>query len=384
MEEAMELRDKARVPFLTLSLEAQLSKLLVHGPVANVNSAGPHLIIIDGLDECASQEGISRLIDWLRRNNPPFRFLLTSRPEPKIAACFQQGDGRTSVLSRSLTESKDDIRKYFVEELEKINQECRLSEEPSDWPPKSSVDELVEKSEGLFVYAATAVRYISGKGNPKKRLADILKLHKGLDPLYTQVIEEAKTWDSCDIVMGPLMYLRYPLSIDKLSTVLLTYIDNSQENVVIRFALGGCHSIVIIPDNTYTEITFHHASLRDFLTDQSRSNTLFYNPAMSHGQLMVGCLRAITRSFREGSDAPEYALISWHHHASLFLSARGASEELGGLKEEAEELIKKIDLKWVKVWMVQALYWAGIPYFRGELTQKKVREGYIMNLENHF
>ncbi|KAF8240334.1 hypothetical protein L208DRAFT_1384873 [Tricholoma matsutake] len=317
----MELKSEAWVPLPALSLEAQLSKLLVRGPVVNVNSAGPNLIIIDGLDECASQEGIRRLIDWLRRNNPPFRFLLTSLPEPQIEACFRPGDGCTDVLLPSLTDSKDDIRKFFVKELEKIKRERLSSQGLSDWPPKSSVHELVEKSEGLFVYAATAVRYISGEGNPKKRLADVLELRKGLDSLYTQVIGEARKWDYCDI----------------LSMVLLTY-DNSLEGDGIRFAL-------------------------DFLTNQSWSNTLFYAPAMSHGQLMIGCLGAITRSSSDGSDVPTYALISWHHHASLFLSALGANEGLGGLKDEAEELVKKIDLKWVKVWLVQAL---------GESTQKKL------------
>ncbi|KAF8220037.1 hypothetical protein L208DRAFT_1417263 [Tricholoma matsutake] len=270
-------------------------------------------------------------------------------------------DGCINVLLPTLTESKGNIQKYFVKELEKIKQDCLSFQGPSDWPPKSSVHKLMEKSEGLFVYAAMAVRYIGGEGDPNKQLADILKLHKGLDPLYTQVIGEAKKWDYCDIIMGTLMHLQYPLTINKLSTVLLTY-DNNLESNVIHSALGGCHSIMIIlRDNT--EIKFHHASLRDFLTDQSQSNTLFYTPAMSHGQLMVGCLRAITRSFSDGSIAPAYALISWHHHASLFLSALGANEGLGGLKDEAEELVKKIDLKWVKVWLVQAL---------GESTQKKL------------
>ncbi|KAF8239870.1 hypothetical protein L208DRAFT_1385473 [Tricholoma matsutake] len=233
----------------------------------------------------------------------------------------------TDVLLPTLTESKDDIQKYFVKELEKIKQDCLSSQGPSDWPLKSSVHELVEKSEGLFVYAAMA------------QLADILKLHKGLDPLYTQVIGEAKKWDYCDIVMGTLMHLQYPLTINKLSTVLLTY-DNNLESNVVHSALGGCHSI-------------------------SWSNTLFYTPAMSHGQLMVGCLGAITRSFSDGSIVPAYALISWHHHASLYLSALGANEGLGGLKDEAEEL--------VKVWLVQELLWAGVPYLRGESTQKKLQ-----------
>lgn len=120
MEEALELKNASCIPLPQLSCEDQFSKLLVHGPVADTNHAGPDLIVIDGLDECASQEGIRRLIDWLRKNTTPFRFLLTSRPEPQIKVCFLPGDGRTYVQSLSLTESKSDIQKYFVKELEKV------------------------------------------------------------------------------------------------------------------------------------------------------------------------------------------------------------------------------------------------------------------------
>ncbi|KAF8230399.1 hypothetical protein L208DRAFT_123128 [Tricholoma matsutake] len=116
MEEALELKNEAYIPLPQLSLEDQLSKVLVHAPVADTNHAGPHLIVIDGLDECASQEGIRRLIDWLRENKPPFRFLLTSRPEPQIKACFLPGEEASDVLSLSLTESKDDIREYFIKD----------------------------------------------------------------------------------------------------------------------------------------------------------------------------------------------------------------------------------------------------------------------------
>ncbi|KAF8219524.1 hypothetical protein L208DRAFT_838636 [Tricholoma matsutake] len=94
---------------------------------------------------------------------------------------------------------------------------------------------------------------------------------------------------------------------------------------------------------------------------------------MFHAQLMVGCLRVITKAFSDGSRAPEYALISWLYHACLFLSAPSVSEGLGGLKDEAEGLVKKIDVKWIKLWMIEALGWAGVPYFRVQLTQEKPR-----------
>jgi RecA/RadA recombinase len=377
MEEALELKNTSRVPLPELSLEDQLSKLLVRGPVANVNPAGPSLIVIDGLDECASQEGIRRLIDWLRKNEPPFRFLLTSRPEPQIEVCFLPRDGRIDARSLSLTESKDDIRKYFVKKLEEVwPKEQRIKDGgASKWPSKSHLNELVEKSEGLFVYAATAVRYIGRGDSPKMLLEDVLKLHKGLDPLYTQVIEVARKRKYFDIVMGAVMHLRYSLTVNELSAVLLT-VNEGLDGPGVRFALAGCHSILDVPGDS-SEIKSYHASLRDFLTNQSRSNILFYAPATSHGQLMVACLSSITRAFSDGTHAPEYALVSWYYHACLFLSAYGPSEGLGGLKDEAEELVKKINLKWVKAWMVEAVQWAGVPYLRGQLIQEKVRDWHI-------
>ena len=377
MEQTLELKNNSWVPLPKLSLEHQLSKLLVRGQVAGANPAGPNLIVIDGLDECASQVGIYWLIDWLRRNNPPFRFLLTSRPEPQIEACFRPGDGRSYAQLLSLTESEDNIRKYFVTELEKVwPEEQRVKDGgPPKWPSESDLSKLVEKSEGLFVYAATAVRYISGKGYPKTLLENVLELHKGLDPLYAQVIKAAKEWNDFDTVMGAIMYLRYPLGADNLSEVLVN-VDKRLEGPAIRSALNGCHSILVIPGNDEV-IESYHASLRDFLTNKFRSNTdfytLFYNPAMSHGQLMVGCLEAITRAFSDGSRAPRYPLISWYYHACVFLSEPGTSEELGGLKDKTGELMKKIDVKWVKSWMVDALYWAGVPYLKEQLPPQKVR-----------
>ncbi|KAF8715595.1 hypothetical protein AX14_012573 [Amanita brunnescens Koide BX004] len=380
MEEALK---KSAVPLPERSLENQLSTLLVHGPITHVDPAGHDLIVIDGLDECASQDRIIRLINYLRKNRLPFQFLLTSRPEPDIEACFAYcpGGGLIEAQSLSLTESKDDIRKYFIEELEKIRQRRLPSCSPSDWPLKPFLDELVNKSEGLFVYASTAVLYIGGEGYAEERLKNVLQLHKGLDSLYDQVIREAKRWDHFNIVMGSLLYLRYQLTVNELSTVLLN-VNSCLNSPVICFALGGCHSILTIPANFNTEIKFGHASLQDFLTDQTRSGSgspfpspnVFYAPTMSHAQLLVGCLRAITRAFNNGTPAPKYALVSWYYHAGLFLSSPHASEGLGGLRvEEVKELVKKIDLQWVKSWMVQALAWAGVPYLIQQLPLKETQ-----------
>ena len=105
-EQMEKAQKKSRVPLHELSLENQLSTLR-----RLADPTGPNLIVIDGLDECASQDRIIQLINWLRNNRLFFRFLLTSRPEPDIRACFEDcpGSGLNEVLLLSLTESKDDI-----------------------------------------------------------------------------------------------------------------------------------------------------------------------------------------------------------------------------------------------------------------------------------
>ncbi len=227
------------------------------------------------------------------------------------------------------------------------------------------------------MYAATAVRYIGGEGFPPERLEDILKLHEGLDYLYTQVIDEAMKWDNFDIVMGSLVYLRYQLNINDLSRILLAF-NKHLTSPGIRFALRRCHSILVIPDNN-TQIEPCHASLRDFLTNQSRSGTLFHAPATCHGQLMFGCLSAITRAFSDGTRPPKYGLISWYYHAHLFLST---GEGLDEQKDETQELVKKIDLNWVKLWMIEAFCWAGLRYLKGDFPLAKVQK-WSMILDIH-
>ena len=382
METALNLNDASRAPLLSrdplskLSLEDQLSTFLI----ASDNPSAPNLVVIDGLDECSSQDGICRLIEWIR-NKSSFRFLLTSRRERGIEISFSLDPYRrhTNALILSLSESEDDIRRYFVEQLGNL---CRKQRwlGLSLWPSELDLEKLVEQSEGLFVYAATAVRHISGKGYPENRLGGVLERHRGLDYLYIQVIEEASEWDYFGIVMGSLLYLRYPLSVNGLS-IILHPLHRHLTMSGIHCALEGCHSILAITDD-YTAIEPYHASLRDFLTDQQRSQTLFHPPATSHGQLMFACLLAITRAFNDGELAPKYAVVSWYYHSCFFLSAGDGSEGLEELRDGAWELVNKVDLNWIRLWMIEALCWAGVPYLREVKFPTQVRKWYI-NLNSH-
>jgi len=56
---------------------------------------------------------------------------------------------------------------YFVEQLGNLwrKQQRRVGSRQLLWPSETDVTKLVEQLDGLFVYAATALRHISGKGS---------------------------------------------------------------------------------------------------------------------------------------------------------------------------------------------------------------------------
>jgi hypothetical protein len=349
---------------------------LVIEPVANVNEVDHALVVIDGLDECSSGEGISVLITLLGKmlseRCHSFRFLFTSRPETYIESAFESFSASCTALCLSLAESKDDIRKYFRENLLEVRRKLKrfMQSEPLRWPTEPILEDLAMKSEGLFLYAATAVRYIGdGHGSPpSKKLHQVLESHNGVDPLYTQVITGARQpkHDIChfETIIGSLMYLRYQLSINELSELL------GLEASEIQAALDGCRSILIIPEKNDDTIRSYHASLRDFLTKEERSKDLFCAPAQCNATLMIHCLKGITNALRNGNNAPKYASTSWCYHASSLLSESGQGLEL--LQSMSEAQVQHIDLKWMEFWIAEALCWGWLPYPRDNLPSSMV------------
>jgi hypothetical protein len=88
---------------------------------------------------------------------------------------------------------------------------------------------------------------------------------------------------------------------------------------------------------------------------------------------MFACLSAITSAFDDGKQAPGYSVRSWYYHSCSFLSASKGNDELGELEEDTQNLVKKIDLNWVRAWMVEAVYLVGLSYLRKAKLPTKVR-----------
>ena len=123
------------------------------------------IIVIDALDECNDDRDVRIIIDLLSqvKNLETIRLqvFVTSRPEHPILSGFRMMSSGThqNFVLHEIDPSivKEDITIFLETKLALVQKEHRLS---SPWPDKTTIDLLVERAGGLFIYAATIYRFI--------------------------------------------------------------------------------------------------------------------------------------------------------------------------------------------------------------------------------
>ena len=144
-------------------------KQLVIEPLSKLDlrSIGATLVlVIDALDECDKQGDIQRVLrlvaDVGALQKIRLRILITSRPESNIRHGFTQflrGMYQEFILhniSKSVVDR--DIFSFLTQKFERLSL--------LDWPGEEAIEHLVQKAAGLFIWAATAYRFICGDRSP--------------------------------------------------------------------------------------------------------------------------------------------------------------------------------------------------------------------------
>lgn len=185
------------------SPSAQLETLLITPLKASGIST---IIVIDALDECEDENSSSAILSLLGRHIDDLssiKFFITSRPESHIKSGFHlalRSQADVFLLHEVDRKSVDhDIRLYLQAQLAEVAESRSEIKFPVPWPDEVSIDLLVQKAGGLFVFASTMCKVISARpGNPHKLLQQILHMDSrsesegtfGLDTLYTQILTE--------------------------------------------------------------------------------------------------------------------------------------------------------------------------------------------------
>jgi len=262
----------------------------------------PNLVIIDGLDECLdhpAQENILKLLaESVRQLTTPMLFLIASRPELEIRDTFNSEILRPITYTLPLEhdyQSDQDIRHFLTSKFQELH--LRRPHLPQSWPPKPDIDNLVEKSSGQFIYAATVIRYIeSRRHQPEDRLKTVLELRSSeadspfvaLDALYLQIFSSVGNNQLNNVlkVLGALILI--PNAFDDLASLEAIFGYRYGE---LEAVMGDMVALVDIPTERSHSVKIYHASLPDFLLDSSRSREFFLDPPQTYANLALQFLR---------------------------------------------------------------------------------------------
>ena len=261
----------------------------------------PNLIIIDGLDECMDGTQI-QILDMIfavgQRSNFPFNFLIASRPELAISAALGDGkirEGLTRLLLDADITSRHDIRRFLQDKFHEIRLTHPIqSDFSSSWPSSEDIETLVDKSSGQFIYASTVVKFVSSpRHRPDHRLEIVLDLRpKGkdlpfaeLDALYRYVLSSIEDTTTAVQIIATILTTWGRRDVYSLAETL--YLSPSD----IKLHLIDLGSLVEY-ENDFPNIL--HASLGDFLFDESRSQELYIDPRSIHTKIALAILHEYT------------------------------------------------------------------------------------------
>ncbi|KAJ7108208.1 hypothetical protein C8R44DRAFT_298178 [Mycena epipterygia] len=262
---------------------------------------GPIIIILDALDECGDRDSRAPLLSLLSSEFPKipklFRFLITSRRDSDIANKFKSRFAEMELKTEG--SSIEDVGLFICHELAQIGEDNSLG--PA-WPGDKHSRALADLSGGLFIWAATATRFLNDY-NPDQRLKTLLHQDRNhgvnLDSLYAVALRDSGNWitnsefaQDARTVLACVVLGRVPMSDTTIN--MLLYSGEQRSSRVLK--LLGC----LIQWSPGKEARTLHASFADYLTDPTRSGgePWFIDPNTEHHPLSMGCLRILEHELR--------------------------------------------------------------------------------------
>ncbi|KZP29382.1 hypothetical protein FIBSPDRAFT_216561 [Athelia psychrophila] len=289
-------------------LSTQFTSLLMNPlSTASQGITGPVIIVLDALDECGDAESrralLSLLSHELAKFPRQFRFLITSRPDSDIERAFKSAV-HIHAIDLSMSESSTDVLLYIKHEMAQIYSIRHSYDElPPDWAGPLVVQRLASFAAGLFIWAATAMKFLRLTEDPVRWLSKLLAQEGQaftLDELYKTALRSASQWepgettDAFRQVLGLIVIGQIPLT-DATISELLGFEDSGRQ---CRIALRrlGC---VIQWSEGQPARTFHK-SFPDYLTDRSRcsSEPWFIDKQEHHRALTIRSFRLMKSQLR--------------------------------------------------------------------------------------
>ncbi|KLO10467.1 hypothetical protein SCHPADRAFT_516342 [Schizopora paradoxa] len=160
---------------------------IYQGRLLSISDCIP-VVVIDALDECLLEteheavELLDTIVGW-KGLPSSCKLVVFSRRESPIVLRLEAEDTSHRIVSIVIpsgegvtddSEESRDIRKYLEVEFGGPSFNRKIRDKP--WPKPGEIDQLVDYAAGLFIFAATVVKYVGDlKGDPVTRLRDVLE-----------------------------------------------------------------------------------------------------------------------------------------------------------------------------------------------------------------
>ena len=272
------------------------------------------ILVIDALDECDHEESVKLILQlFVEATNvvgEKLKIFVTSRPDIPIRLGFRDmpeiihQDLRLHDVPRSVVEH--DIGVYVKDELRGVKA-------AQGWPDDESIRQLVQKSDCLFIYAATACRFIKDPDwPPEERLELILQGDvvselptAELDNIYTGILkhsvvknrqgsEKLRLGQRFRKVVGAVVVIFDVLSANTLANLLSISIEN------VNLTFNSLHSVLNIPKDQNVPVRLLHPSFRDFLLAHTRCQDMQFwvDSETAHKNLVENCLQLLFQTLK--------------------------------------------------------------------------------------
>jgi archaellum biogenesis ATPase FlaH len=286
------------------SLSRYLEQYL-SSPIRTILTPRSIVIVLDALNEWVNH---SPFLEALKENTQllsGMKFIITSRPEKRIADALAELSVTTIVLDKV---DMPIMKEYFTQRFKDI---LWYHRRPSD----RELERLATAADGLLIWAATVCEYISNdmEEEPHRLLEQILTTTSGvssekrLTTLYQTTLTRmfgdgpGKDADHFRRLFGAISVIQESVKVSDFDLLMNTKSVRLLENVLSRLSSLQTRGDDIC-DITPATHRFH-ISFVDFLTSQEAPSHLRISTSQAHSTMAEACLRTLSQFFenRKGS-----------------------------------------------------------------------------------
>ena len=236
----------------------------------------PYLIVVDALDEIEANGGSMFLQDILktidRRPLQGLKFLITSRPNPHVVELCKSFSSNAFCRLQDVPTERvgSDIIKY-------------LRVKVPNFVGKPELDTTAQLADGLFISAATIVRYLTPRplvtADEQCKLLSKLHVQQSfsasgtrrrllIDELYQQILSDAFSGLDDDFLNSRLRILHtFLCTFERTSTSFAAALISESGETAIA-VLNELYAVLYCKDD---QVLWYHASFPDFIFNQARS-----------------------------------------------------------------------------------------------------------------